>query len=314
VTFMVHVWLRSLDQMAERARLQHDIIDSVDAAMVVLDGSGRIVAANPAWSRLSFQPRARPEDTALGYLDALLPRVHQGADELRNALREVLWGRGAIHETDVLCVGDDGIARWFAVRTTPLRAAAGGAVVVHTDITGRKRTQQQFEFAARHDRLTGLLSRAALEQELDAALVRVAEMGDAGVRVGLLFVDLDGFKGINDAYGHAVGDEVLRMVAQRLRAVVRPTDLVGRLGGDEFVVILAPLAHPDIVTDTARRLIDVVSQPMPVGERLLSLGASVGIAVARPGEARSDVVHRADHAMYRAKRSGGGRSVASTSV
>jgi diguanylate cyclase (GGDEF)-like protein len=314
VTLVVHVRLRTVDQMSERARLQHDIIDSVDAAMVVLDRSGRIVAANPAWSRLCFQPPAREPDGAPSYLGALLPRTHHGGPELRDALREVLWGRGSIHETDVLCVGDDGIARWFAVKATPLRAAAGGAVVVHTDITARKRTQREAEFLARHDRLTGLMSRAAIEEELDRALARTTPADPHGERVGLLFIDLDGFKGINDVYGHAAGDEVLRVVAQRLRSVVRPTDCIGRLGGDEFVVLLAPLAHPDIIIDTADRLIQVVAQPLPVGERLLGLAASVGIAVARPGEARTDVVHRADHAMYRAKRGGGGRFVASTAV
>jgi diguanylate cyclase (GGDEF)-like protein len=181
-------------------------------------------------------------------------------------------------------------------------------VVVHTDITGRKRTQQRFEQEARTDRLTGLLNRSALERELDGVLTRGAQRGDPAV--ALLFVDLDGFKGINDAYGHAVGDEVLRLLGGRLRTVVRPEDLVGRLGGDEFVVVLTSVPHPDVAIDTAERLVDVVSAPLAVGEHLLTLGASVGIARAAPGEGRPELLGRADAAMYRAKRAGGGHVVA----
>jgi diguanylate cyclase (GGDEF)-like protein len=304
---LIHLRWRTVDELSVRAQLQHDIIDSVNDAMVVLDAQGAIVAANPAWSRLGFVPLTGSVDVDEGtvpYLLTMAGVVHHGVTELGAALSGVLAGSRGTQEVDILAGPDaEGHKRWFAVRATPLRGPQGGAVVVHTDVTGRKRTQQEFEFQASHDRLTGLLSRAALESCIDVALDEATERD----RLGLLFVDLDGFKPINDAFGHAVGDEVLRIIAQRLRTVVRPGDQIGRIGGDEFVVVLAPLPHPDVALATAERLIYVVSQPLPVGERVLSLGASVGIAIAGPDDDRANLLHRADDAMYRAKRSGGGR-------
>jgi diguanylate cyclase (GGDEF)-like protein len=126
---------------------------------------------------------------------------------------------------------------------------------------------------------------------------------------GLLFVDLDGFKGVNDGHGHAAGDEVLREVARRLGAGVRPGDVVCRLGGDEFVVLVEPVHSEHDLLELASRLIAAVSEPIGVGRARVTIGASVGVAVSRDGGTDADVLFaEADTAAYRAKASGRGRA------
>jgi diguanylate cyclase (GGDEF)-like protein len=126
---------------------------------------------------------------------------------------------------------------------------------------------------------------------------------------GLLFVDLDGFKAVNDAHGHASGDEVLRVAAERMRSAVRPGDVVCRLGGDEFVVLVESVVSERDLVDLAERLIAVVSEPIQAHGERVTIGASIGVAVARDAETDPDTLFaEADTAAYRAKRRGRGRA------
>jgi diguanylate cyclase (GGDEF)-like protein len=178
--------------------------------------------------------------------------------------------------------------------------------VIHTDITERKRSHDELEFKANRDNLTGLLNRAALEAEIEAALRRARADGSSAA---VLFIDLDGFKAINDTYGHSAGDEILRAVSTRVTSAVRTSDRVARLGGDEFVVLIAPLPSPRIAESTAERILRALTQPVHVGDHTIGLGASVGVAVVEaPLDVDgADLIERADEAMYRAKQSGGAR-------
>lgn len=155
---------------------------------------------------------------------------------------------------------------------------------------------------ALHDPVTGLANRAYLLEHLDAVLsAPPAEPAGSAV----LFIDLDDFKAVNDRYGHAVGDQVLTVIAGRLRATVRECDTVARFGGDEFVVLAPRLRSPRSQGQRlGRRLIEAFREPISVGEELLQVTASIGIAEARPGIARDEILSRADQAMYRAKRDG----------
>jgi diguanylate cyclase (GGDEF)-like protein len=190
----------------------------------------------------------------------------------------------------------------------PLRGRRGGAVVVHSDITDRKRSHDELEFRATRDDLTGLLNRHALEAETDAALARARARGSV---VAVLFVDLDGFKPINDQYGHAVGDEVLRAVARRLSTAVRTTDRVARFGGDEFVVLVGPLDEPVVAEQTAERILRAFDLPVRVDQLEIPVAVSIGVAVVDGAGAvsREGLIEAADEAMYRAKQGGGGRAV-----
>ncbi|MDH4077832.1 MAG: diguanylate cyclase, partial [Acidimicrobiia bacterium] len=155
--------------------------------------------------------------------------------------------------------------------------------------------------AARHDALTGLVNRAELFRELKESLVWAAR--DKTV-VGVLFLDLNKFKIVNDTLGHDAGDELLKVVAARLRATIRSTDVVARLGGDEFVVVCRDLLVGDSVLNVASSIQRRFREPVALGSTLHEVGASIGIAIAGPGDRRTpeDLVRDADAAMYTAKR------------
>jgi diguanylate cyclase (GGDEF)-like protein len=170
------------------------------------------------------------------------------------------------------------------------------------NITRRKAAEEMVAHQAAHDPLTGLANRRLFSTRLDAALDRRGARG-----LGVLFVDLDGFKPVNDTYGHDAGDEVLQTAAHRLATVVKPQDSVARLGGDEFAV-LARRPSPEAVTRLCELVTDVLAEPHLIHGHLLSVPGSVGMTMAAPGEASAVVMRRADEAMYAVKRSRPARS------
>jgi len=191
-----------------------------------------------------------------------------------------------------------------------LRAVPGGAVANLSDVTDAVRLRERLARLARQDQLTGLANRWTLESELAAWLAD-------GRRVAVLFVDLDGFKGLNDRFGHLAGDLVLTTVAERLSSVLRAGNgtrpLVARFGGDEFVLAL-PDAGVVEATEVAQRVLDALRPTFPIADRTVQIGASVGIsatddAVDGPSsetDRAPDVLHRADVAMFAAKQAGAG--------
>jgi diguanylate cyclase (GGDEF)-like protein len=172
----------------------------------------------------------------------------------------------------------------------------------------RKLLQEELHHQASHDALTGLPNRVQALLLVNQALERARRTGDD---VTVLFVDLDGFKGVNDTMGHRAGDEVLRVVAHRLTAAVRHGDVAARLGGDEFIVMLEGAAGTDTAAQVAERVIDAVSETISLGpDSDVRVGASVGIASSFGGQGTADeLVHDADQALYRAKADGKGRHV-----
>jgi len=165
-------------------------------------------------------------------------------------------------------------------------------------------TQQELKRLALHDPLTGLGNRRLFQQQMDHAILLSKRTGHA---IGLLLIDLDGFKQINDSAGHEAGDTVLKEVAERLTAICRRADTLARLGGDEFVVLMETGASVDGAMILADRIHASLGRPIRYGRTSLNIGASIGIAVPEtlPEEA-DDLLRAADTAMYRAKASGGG--------
>jgi diguanylate cyclase (GGDEF)-like protein/PAS domain S-box-containing protein len=174
------------------------------------------------------------------------------------------------------------------------------------DITERRQTQASLERMAMKDMLTDLPNRRALQQKLPEALARSARSGKP---LAVFFLDLDGFKGVNDRYGHDAGDELLRILAQRIVATVRRTDTVARLAGDEFVVVLELLSHADDAVDVAAKLLPALSHPFALEVATVTLSGSIGIALHDPASRESPdaLLARADHAMYEAKHGGKNR-------
>ena len=172
------------------------------------------------------------------------------------------------------------------------------------EIAERERSQAEIHYLAHHDSLTGLANRVLLRQQLEQALARQARHREA---VAVLFIDLDGFKTINDTLGHSAGDSLLKSVADRLQESIRGEDKVARLGGDEFAVIQMQSVQPKGATLLASRLLDLIAQPHLVDGSPLSVGASIGIAVASGNKhTPEEVLKSADLAMYRAKADGRG--------
>jgi diguanylate cyclase (GGDEF)-like protein len=172
-------------------------------------------------------------------------------------------------------------------------------------LTFRRRAEEELIRQATTDTLTGLPNRALFQKLLGSGIERNRRYDR---RLSLLFIDLDGFKEVNDQKGHDVGDLVLKEAAVRLRRAVRVSDEVARLGGDEFTVILSEVTQADDAETVAAKVVDALSRPYEVAGEVLDLSASVGIATCpRDGIDGDQLLHAADEAMYRAKHAGKNR-------
>jgi diguanylate cyclase (GGDEF)-like protein/PAS domain S-box-containing protein len=238
--------------------------------------------------------------------------VHPDDREAYDAYCDALY-RGEPGELEYRLVGSDGVTRWVWDRARP-RIEDGRRLVdgIAADITERRRAvdelaaaQARLAHLAYHDALTDLPNRLLFQEHLEHAIAR-ARRGELAVAV--LFVDLDDFKLVNDSYGHSVGDELLRIVASRLREAVRETDVVARLGGDEFLVLVADV-DPATAAEVAGRVSDTIRAalrtPVLLSPDELYAHASIGAAL-YPADAESaeELLSKADIAMYRAKEAG----------
>jgi diguanylate cyclase (GGDEF)-like protein len=192
--------------------------------------------------------------------------------------------------------------RTFKIRHRPM--SDGGWVATHEDITEQRRSEVKIEYMAHHDSLTDLANRVLLNERLEQALGSRIH-GEQMVAVHHL--DLDQFKAVNDTFGHPGGDKLLKIVADRLRGIVRETDTIARTGGDEFVIVQAPIIDPADATSLAQRIIGLMSEPFDIDGHQAVIGASIGIAVGPGDGLRPDrLLRNADLALYRAKADGRG--------
>ena len=283
----------------ESLRMHARIFDLADEAIIVTDAAYRIIAVNPATSRIS----GFTGDEMLGRSQAMFRCEHYDDAFYKDLLAQVedtgrwqgeLWTRRK-----------DGEIYPAWVSTAAVRNRRG--VVTHyfsvcADITERKRTEGRIQHLAFYDALTTLPNRVHFHRLLDQALTEAKRKGRGGA---LLFIDLNRFKPINDTLGHGVGDQVLQEVAARLRNSLRGADVVARLGGDEFVIGLFDIAQPDHVSLVAHKILQALSPPVLVGAHELSVGGAIGISVFPDNGADADTLLRlADIAMYRAKETG----------
>ncbi len=183
-------------------------------------------------------------------------------------------------------------------------SSPSGAVIVFRDTSERKAFEEQLARHAFQDALTGLANRRLLLDHLDHALLQAERTGG---QVAVLFCDIDRFKVVNDNLGHQVGDELLRVIADRLRRAVRPGDTLSRFGGDEFVILLEGVSSSDDAGDVATAVLDALRDPITLsGGHEVVATMSIGVALSDQGTSRDDLLHDADVAMYRAKERGRG--------
>ncbi len=224
---------------------------------------------------------------------------------------------GALLDATLLSLLISPAVWWFLVR--PLRNNAqrltGLNEQLRANIRVRAELEEELKRQALYDVLTGLPNRTMFMKQLERRVRRQTDQGQR--RFAIFFVDLDGFKAVNDTLGHGVGDRLLEEVARRLESAVRPGDTVARLGGDEFIILLDNMNQPEDQARVARRIVEQMSSPFFLsktdgknGVKLhrAQISASVGIAFPAPGSQTAEqLLHEADLAMYRAKAEGGGR-------
>ena len=273
-----------------------EVLDALGCAIAVLDASGTIVATNAAWAAFTADWGAAGDH----YLDAHRDEEHGDIGlVLQEGIQRVLLGRSPRFELEYP-VGRSGGRRWHLLVATPLAGRPGWGVVAHVDVTSHHDVRDILDARAHLDALTGLPNRRAMGERLANAVNRARR---DGTPVSVLFLDLNGFKAVNDGFGHDVGDEVLTAVGRRLAGTIRADDALGRWGGDEFVVVLD--GGEEAVRSLSARLHAAMAQPVAVaGSRSVEVRLSVGATEAHAGDTPEDVVARADRAMFRAKRSG----------
>ena len=282
-----------MDLAASEARAKA-VMDSAVEAIVTTDGIGHIESANPAAEALFGWTESELVGRPIGNLVPALD-VGEGA----SGLRDVKW-----EEHEHMVEGRRKDTTTLPVDVSLTSTSVGGNemyTVIARDATVRKLHEDQLEHQATHDALTGLANRKLFDELLVRAVFR-AERSRRSLAV--LYLDLDGFKDVNDVFGHQAGDRVLTETARRLESVIRPGDIVARLGGDEFVVLCENLATPDDAEKIATRVVQAIGKPIPVAAGVATVTASVGIAIGALGESAASVVARADEAMYRTKQDG----------
>jgi diguanylate cyclase (GGDEF)-like protein/PAS domain S-box-containing protein len=285
----------ALRESEERFRL---VFDSAPIGMVIADLKGRFTRVNPAMAdilgytvdqlaAMDFASITHPEDLAKDMF-MVSDLIHGKKKRFVMEKRYLRKDGEIIHVTIHVSL----------VRDARRRPRYFIAQIV--DITERKRYEQTIKHLAYHDPLTGLPNRVMLRDKLAVALTQARGCQEM---LAVIFLDLDRFKVINDTLGHYIGDQALKLIAERLVGAVRASDVVARLGGDEFTVILPGISDESDVFKVLRKLMEALQQPMRLEEREFSVSASVGIALyPRDGQDSEQLLQMADKAMYTAKK------------
>jgi diguanylate cyclase (GGDEF)-like protein/PAS domain S-box-containing protein len=259
----------------------------------VLDAQGRIAYSSPsAISTLGFGGEL------VG--DSVFDLVHpEDRADMTERFGALLAERDAVLRLQCRVRSAEGHYRWFEFTASNQmhNPSLNGLVINARDISETRAFQERLAHEAQHDALTGLPNRRRMQDVLGSTLRQDS--------VAVLFVDLDGFKPVNDAHGHEAGDELLRQVAHRLSTCVREQDVLARVGGDEFVLLMPGVLGSDDAESMAARLRQVAEQPFVIEGSEVVIGASVGLHVGAPDEDPDEVLRAADHAMYTAKKSRG---------
>ena len=289
----------------EQLRFQAKLLDAVGQSVIATDLEGKVLY----WNRGAQELYGWSPGEALGRNLRVLTVPEEALDQAE-AIRSELWA-GRTWSGEMLLRRKDGSHVSVLGTATPFfddRGNLAGMIGVSTDISERKALEEELERRASHDPLTGLPNRHTFVDRLGMALLRT-KRGKEGRKVGVLFMDLDGFKNVNDSLGHEAGDRLLVTVAERLKKRLRPEDVLARFGGDEFAVLLEEVEDASETIRVAQRIAEALREPFTVNDHQVNLSTSVGIALGS-AQAKDDpegMLREADVAMYRAKEQGPGR-------
>lgn len=299
---------RSILYAIERHRTKRQLLlaeaafKCTDTGIMVMDAGWRVIRVNPAFSRVTgYEPAEvvgrKPMVLSSGVHEPEFYDDLWAALDANGAWEGEIWNRRKNGEV---------YPEWLRINAVEdEQGGITGYVAIMSDITHRKKAETELLRQATRDPLTGLANRQLFMHVLDDSIERAGSMERL---CAVLFVDLDGFKEINDRWDHAAGDEMLKEVARRLRGTVRVSDEVARLGGDEFVVVLTEVREPQDAARVAEKIVGALAEPYRLSAGEGRISASVGISV-YPANATSaeDLVRAADQAMYSAKRAGKSR-------
>lgn len=306
--------IRTLLNAAERKSIEEDLfrekeraeatLACIGDAVICTDIPGNITFLNPVAETMTGWPIEEAAGRTMGEVCQILDATTRRAilDPMANA---AIQNRSGELPPNCVLVRRDGHEVFIEDSVAPIRDRAGevtGAVIVFRDVTATRVMEMKLTHAAQHDSLTGLPNRALLSDRVGQAIA-LAQRQDS--QAAILFLDLDGFKQINDSLGHSVGDKVLQSVAKRLLDCVRAPDTVSRQGGDEFIVLLQELHNPEDTAVTAARLLEAVEQVHSIDGHQIFVTGSIGVSVfPADGKDAETLLKNADTAMYQAKKNG----------
>lgn len=295
-------YIRASKEARRREKRLAGVLAAVGDAIITIDQKGIVQNANPSTERIFGYAK---NEMVGQNVNMLMPRKYaehhdQYLDHHVKSGEKNLIGKTRELEGQ----NRDGTLFPIELSVTELHEGTQRLFTgVVRDITERKKAQERFEHLAHHDPLTGLPNRTLFTERMERAIYRANRSGKA---LGLMFVDLDNFKPINDKLGHEAGDTVLKTVAERMVKCVRTSDTVARIGGDEFVAILENLDQWESAAVVAQKIIRILNQPIDIqGGKTAQVGASIGIAIfPEDGKTLDDLSRAADEAMYAVKEGG----------
>lgn len=292
--FTRNLWLK-----AERSQTYlNNILENVDIATWSIDADTYTMEVSSGLEQITGIPAEVINQNPRSWQEFVFP---EDLEVVEKGIRQAFAGLTGAAEFRVLST--NGSVRWLQGRVFPLKDEHGRvkqSAGVLIDITNRKQMEKQIEHMAYHDALTGLPNRVFFEKYFAYVLQQAQSRG---IALGVLYLDVNGFKAINDNFGHSAGDQILCLIADRLREAVRDTDLVARVGGDEFVVILQDHKPPELMV-IAERIMSRFESPFALSEQQVQVGLSMGISIYPDhGTDLDTLLKKADQAMYRAKKS-----------
>ena len=293
---------RQQEETLRLRNLQFDTaINNMSQGLCFFDAEQRLIVCNDRYVEMYDLPadRVGPGTPLTEIVDM---RFEAGSVPAMSREEYLRWrGKVAISSKPIDSIVELRSGRTFKIRHRPMPDC--GWVATHEDITEQRQSEVKIEYMAHHDSLTDLANRVLLNEQLELALGQIHR----NEMVAIHHLDLDQFKAVNDTFGHPAGDKLLKIVADRLRGLVRETDTIARMGGDEFVIVQAAIADPGDATSLAQRIIHLLGEPFDIDGQQVLIGVSVGIAVG-PGDGLTadKLLRNADLALYRAK--GDGRS------